>query len=288
MSHCRSRETGTTLTPMRTIACFGLALGLLSCGDGNAVTSISFAAMVGDQPLTCGQTYSGLGASGADLTIRDFRFYVHDVRLFDVTGEETPFELDDDGKWQNGEVALLDFEDGCGDMGNADLRTVLEGHAPDGDYVGVRFKLGVPAELNHQNPTAAAPPLSLSELFWTWNAGYKFIRIDARTSLADAWRVHLGSTQCDGDMMGNATCASPNVPEFSVDGSLDFDPATATVVADVAGLVEASMLDNTMDTPPGCMSNPDDPDCAPIFGSLGLAFGGSPAPGTQTFFRIEP
>jgi len=273
---------------MRTLTVLAVALGLASCGDGNPVTSLSFAAMVGDQPFNCGDTYGGLGASGADLTIRDFRFYVHDVRLVGADGSETPFELDDDGMWQNGEVALLDFETGCGDMGNAALRTVVEGHAPEGDYVGVRFKLGVPAELNHQNPTDAAPPLSLSDLFWTWNAGYKFVRIDASSSLADAWRVHLGSTRCEGDMLGTATCMDLNVPDVSVDAPGGFDPATGTVVADIAGLVEGSMLDNTDMTPPGCMSAPDDPDCAPIFGNLNLAFGGSPAPGSQTFFRLEP
>ena len=34
----------------------------------------------------------------------------------------------------------------------------------------------------------------------------------------------------------------------------------------------------------GCMSDPDDPDCAPIFANLGLPFGDKSA-GKQTFFR---
>jgi uncharacterized repeat protein (TIGR04052 family) len=281
-------RAGPSLLGMRTTAFVGLCLALVSCGDTEPVTSISFAAVVGSDTFECGSTYSGLGASGADVTIQDFRFYVHDVRLVDASGEETPFVLEDDGLWQNGEVALLDFENGCGDMGNSELRTIVEGRAPEGDYVGVRFKVGVPAELNHQNPVDAAPPLSLSDLFWTWNAGYKFIRIDARSSLADAWRVHLGSTLCTGDMMGNASCSNLNVPDVSVDLPGGFDPVTGTVVADVAGLVESSMLDNTDPTPPGCMSNPDDPDCEPIFNSLGLAFGGGTPPGSQSFFRLEP
>ena len=267
---------------MRAFALLGCLLAL-SCGDtGEPISSISVAAMVGDQALSCGQTYTGLGAAGADLTVRDLRFFVHDVRLVDASGAETPFELIDDGKWQDGTVALLDFEDGCGDMGNADLRTIIEGTAPAGEYTGIRFRLGVPEELNHQNPPDAAPPLSLSELFWTWNGGYKFLRLDARSSAFDGWRVHLGSTRCEGDMMGNATCMDLNTPEVALDG---FDPLTGTVVADVAGLVEGSMLDNTVD-PPGCMSSPDDPDCAPIFDALGLPFGGTASAG-QTFFRAE-
>lgn len=275
---------GPSLLAMRTLAFLGSCLALASCGDTDPVTSISFAAVVGSDTFECGSTYSDLGASAADVTIQDFRFYVHDVRLVDASGEETPFVLEDDGMWQNGEVALLDFENGCGDMGNSQLRTIVEGRAPAGDYVGVRFKLGVPAELNHQNPTEAAPPLSLSDMFWTWNAGYKFMRIDASSSLAEAWRVHLGSTRCEGDMMGNATCMDENAPEIALEG---FDPMVGTVVADFSALVAASMLDNTADTPPGCMTHPgDDPDCAPLFTNLGLEGGGSGV--SQSFFRAEP
>ncbi len=82
-------------------------------------------------------------------------------------------------------------------------------------------------------------------------------------------------------MMGTATCMDPNSPEVGLEG---FDPMAGTVVADFAGLVEGSMLDNTADTAPGCMTHPgDDPDCMPIFDNLGLQ-------GTagQRFFRAEP
>lgn len=266
---------------MRLLLSCALALGLVSCGDGDdPLQTIQFAAMSGTEPISCGGTYAGLGSAGADLTIRDFRFYVHDVRLVDASGAETPLVLENDGMWQDGTVALLDFEDGCGEMGNADLRTVIEGRAPDGDYTGIRFKLGVPEELNHQDPVAAAPPLSLTEMFWSWNGGYKFARIEGNSTALDGWRLHLGSTRCEGDMMGTATCMDGNRPEVSV----DLDPLNDTVVADLQGLVDGSALDNTMETAPGCMSAPTDPDCAPIFDNLGLTFGGTASTG-QSFFR---
>ena len=260
------------------------AIGSLCCGSEDPMMRVSFAAMVGAQPVACGQSYAGLGAAGADLEVRDFRFYVHDVRLVTADGTEVALQLVNDGMWQDGRVALLDFEDGCGEMGNALTRTVVEGRAPVGDYTGLRFRLGLPEDLNHQNPSEAAPPLSLSEMFWTWNAGYKFVRIEGQSSAFAGWRVHLGSTRCEGDMMGNATCMERNVPEVALNG---FDPTTGKVVADLAALVEGSMLDNTAETAPGCMSSPDDPDCAPIFANLGLSFGGV-TPDGQRFFRAEP
>lgn len=237
--------------------------------------------MVGTDAFECGTTYTGLGTAGADLTPRDFRFYVHDVRLVTAGGDEVDVQLDDDGMWQDGEVALIDFENGCGDMGNPDLNDSIRGTAPAGDYTGIRFRLGVPEAANHADPTAQAAPLNLTALWWNWNAGYKFIRLDADSSAFAGWRLHLGSTMCEGDMMGNATCDSLNVPEIALDG---FDPTTSSMVVDLAELVSGSDLANTGESQPGCMSNPMDPDCAALFESLGLPFGGG-AGGTQRVFR---
>ena len=254
---------------------------VLSCGgDGDDPVEVQFAAMVGTEMFDCGSTYSGLG-TGADLTPMDFRFYVHDVRLVRDDGTEVAVQLDDDGMWQNGEVALLDFENGCGDMGNADLNDRIIGTAPSGNYTGLRFKMGVPESLNHADASVAEPPLNLTSLFWNWNGGYKFIRIDGASSAFDGWRLHLGSTGCTGDMMGNASCTTLNVVEVSLDG---IDPTSTTVVADLAQLVTGSDLGNTGDSQPGCMSNPMDADCGVIFGNLGLPFGGAGG-GGQQFFR---
>ncbi|MEM9069751.1 MAG: MbnP family copper-binding protein [Myxococcota bacterium] len=253
---------------------------LISCGSsGDDPVELRFSALVGDQAFDCGSTYA-LGA-GLDLTPRDFRFYVHDVRLLTADGEEVPVTLDDDGRWQNGEVVLLDFEDQCGEMGNPDMNDRILGVAPSGDYTGIRFRLGVPESLNHADASLAGAPLNLTSMFWNWNAGYKFIRIDGASSAFDSWRLHLGSTGCTGDMMGNATCSNLNVPEITITG---FDPTTEAVVADIGALVNGSDLANTDETQPGCMSSPADPDCASLFGNLGLSFGDSPAP-AQSFFR---
>lgn len=268
---------------MRTLSLFLLlALGCSEDGPSEVSLSLRFDARVGDAPFACGTTYEGLGTENASFTPTDLRFYVHDIRLVTPDGAEVPFAIEDDGRFQHDGVALLDFEDGCGDQGNTDLHDAVVGSVPEGEYVGVRFRVGLPASLNHANAAEAPTPMNVTAMWWSWNAGYKFVRLEGRSSAFEGWRLHLGSTACTGDMMGTASCATPNLVDVALD---DFEAATDTVVFDVDALVATSTLGDTGGAP-GCMSGPDDTDCAPIFDALGLAFGEAPA-GTQRVFHAR-
>lgn len=253
--------------------------------------SIRFAARAGDETVACGTPIAGVGmGANQRVDLVDFRFYVHDIELLTAAGDAVPLEMTDMAPWQNNGVALLDFEDGTGlCTGNDALNEAVQGMAPPGDYTGIRFKLGVPFDQNHQDADAAEAPLNVSPLFWSWQGGYKFARIDTSTLNALEARVgfniHLGSTGCDGGGDGNVTmCASPNRPTFEL---AEFDPATSVIVADYAALVGTTDLSfNTQATPAGCMSGPTDPECSQIFPSFGLAFNGAGAD-QQDLFRVE-
>jgi uncharacterized repeat protein (TIGR04052 family) len=263
-----------------------ISLLAVGCGAGTQPVSLRVAAVVGTEPFACGRTYHGLGATGTDWDPSDFRLYVHDLRLLGADGREVPLELDEDGVWQHAGVALLDFEDGSGGCANGTAAThaTLDGRAPAGEYRGVRFRIGVPFASNHADASVAAPPLDVSGLFWDWLAGYKFVRIEGRsTGLPTGWNVHLGSTGCDGDRQGHVSgCAQENVPEVTLTG---FDPETQPIRADLAALLASADLDaNTPTTPPGCMSSPGDPECAQIFPRLGLPYDASSGAPEQRFF----
>jgi uncharacterized repeat protein (TIGR04052 family) len=272
------------------MALSALALG---CGDnssepGTQEVELSFQAMVGDEAFACGETYSNLGADNTTIVLSDFRFYIQEVELKNAAGIWVPLELDE-SRWQSGGVALLDFED-CAAMGNIDLNDLVTGSVPAGDYDGLRFKMGVPFEMNHTDHNTAKSPLNITALFWIWQSGYKFLRIDSGQFSGTDWRMHLGSTGCEGDPMvgGVTSCANGNRPEVQLES---FDPASNTVVADYAKLVEGASLDVGDSNPeegddPGCMSKPADTDCAPLFENLGLSFAGS-TPGPQQFFSAE-
>ncbi|MEM7138123.1 MAG: MbnP family copper-binding protein [Myxococcota bacterium] len=252
-------------------------------GMAEQAVTISFSARVGDETFACGETYE-LGSADTELDLVDFRFHVSAVELRNADDEWVVVTLDDTD-FQTGNVALLDFEDGCGEMGTEELNDAVVGTVPAGTYDAIRFEMGVPFALNHENPAMADPPLNLTAMQWDWQGGYKFLRIDSGSFSGGGWRTHLGSTGCDGDPIsgGTTSCTAPNrVPvEFE-----DFDPATSVVVADAAALTAGQDVGTLNPPPPGCMSGPTDTDCTEIFPNLGLAFGDTPA-GEQSFFTAE-
>jgi len=145
---------------------------------------LRFAAVVGDKAFACGQSYEHIGVTGSRITPSDMRLYISQVELLDDRGQATPVQLDQDDLWQVENLALLDFEDGTGPChnGNPGLHTSITGTVPKGSYRGVRFTLGVPFDLNHADPTIAPSPLNISAMFWAWQSGYKFVKIDMATS----------------------------------------------------------------------------------------------------------
>lgn len=294
-------------------AATGLAAAVLAMAAPQAAAqqdrkvSIRFAAMVGDRPFACGQTYEAIGATGSRVTPSDFRFYVSGVELIDAAGKAVPLTLDQDDRWQHRGVALLDFEDRSGPCltGTQEMRDTITGTVPAGTYRGLRFTLGVPFDLNHADATIAPSPLNLTSLFWNWQAGYKFLRIDLATSgrpqdikpgdmprFGDragsnrlGFAIHLGSTMCaaDGPTRPPGSCANPNRPtvEFAA-----FDPDKDVVIADLKSVLEGVDVDvNQAETPAGCMSTPADGDCNPLMRNFGLTFAGQP--GQQKFFRVR-
>lgn len=264
------------------------AAGQAGSGVGDAVT-VSFEARVGSEAFSCSQVYAGLGSAQTTIEPLDFRLYVHDVQLVAADGTAVPLTLDDDGTWQSGGVALLDFEDKSGSCSNGttETRTLLQGKAPAGAYTGLSFKVGVPFALNHQNNATAPSPLNLSTMFWGWNSGYKFVRIDGRAQGSAApINLHLGSVGCQGDAQneGVSSCANPNRPLITLTG---FDPTKNKIVIDYAAIVSDTDLSKDGGGAPGCMSGPDDPECGAIFPRLGLDLANGQPLTTQSMFRVE-
>lgn len=273
---------------------------------------VRFEARVGDRAFSCAETYA-LGTPAAEAVVRDVRSYVHDVQLIDGAGARVPLALTVDGLWQTDRVALLDFETGADNCrnGTPQVNSVIRGKAPRGTYRGVAFSIGVPADLNHTDPSLAASPLTLSTMQWTWNAGYIFLRVDAELVLPEtdggmdtgdagmsmgdggmhmgapgAYLMHLGSAGCTGEASAGqpVTCSHANRGAVALEG---FDPLTMPVVLDVGALFAGSNLAAPdQGGSPGCMSSPDDPECTVLLGRIGVdAVTGAPSAATQQAFR---
>lgn len=261
-----------------------LSLALAGCAEEDSPdvakrdVVLSFAATVGELPADCSTTYTGLGTSGASAQLADARLFVSQVELRDASGAWTALTLDD-SIWQSSDVALLDFEDGsgaCADSGTEETNDIITGTLPAGAYDGVRFTLGIPFALNHIDATNAEPPFNVPGMFWVWQGGFKFVRVDWKVEGGEVprWNVHTGSTACESiapTVAPEAPCARPNLGSVTLGG---FDIDADTIAIDLAQLVAAADLNlNTEATAPGCMSGSDEPaECAPVFAALGMDF----------------
>ena len=250
--------------------------------------SIRFAAKVGGAPFACGQPYAGIGTSAASYVGADFRFFVSAPGLIPAGGgAPVPIALDVNANQTADGVALLDFETNTANCqtGDAATYTTLTGTVPVGSYDGVAFTLGIPAHRNHLDPALATAPYNAPGMLWAWQSGYKFVKIDGVVGGA-GFNLHVGSTGCPGtdpQQPPTGACVNPNRAAISLAG---FDPATDTIVADIAPVLAGEdVAVNTAMTAPGCMSFPGDPECDTIFPKLGLPYGAAAA-GTQLLFTV--
>lgn len=263
-----------------TVCLFGLRGYAL--GQTSNTVQIQFKAALAGQPFECGKNYPQVGKPEQTVTPTDWRMFISDVSLLDARGQWIPFRLTPDGVWQIGQTALLDFENGKGVClnGTTGINHTIKGQVPAKAYTGIKFKIGVPFDQNHGDPTSANPPLSTTAMFWNWQGGYKFIKFDALTSSGEfapssakrsAFAFHLGSTQCAGTMQTQpptTACQKPNIVQIELLGN---DPRRTPIVFDMATLLsDTDVSHNTSHTPPGCMSTSSDPDCTAIFRHLNL------------------
>ncbi len=275
-------------------------IGLTACSTSQAnlrpdpaiptPVAIPFAALVGDRHFACGESYDNLGATASRITPTDLRLFVSEVELIDRRGRAIPLQPTTGDLWSHEGVTLLDFENGTGPCANGspETNTVVRGLAPAGDYTGIRFTVGVPFDRNHLDHNRQPSPLNVTSMFWAWRSGYKFLRMEYRTSgPARHLFLHLGSTECLGAdttaRSATRSCGASNRARIELPS---YRAGRDTVALDLERLLAGANLDeNHPETARGCMSAASDPDCAPIFANLGLPFGAS-TPTRQTVFRV--
>lgn len=261
---------------------FPLALALL-CGctgevEPDTMVDIDFRAVFSDSDADC-TTEHEVGTRATAMRVADARMFISRVQVFDTVLQGwVPVEgIESD--WHHDGVWLLDFEDGsgsCADSGNGDLNRRIQGTVRPSEYRGLRFDVGLPHELNHLDSATAPSPLNAQGMFWVWAAGYKFVRVDLTKDGEPPvrWNVHIGSSGCSmvaPTIPPEGPCERPNRATITLS---DTPVEGGEVVVDLAELVAGvDVLSNVEDSPPGCMSNPAEPeDCSPVFSALGLDY----------------
>jgi uncharacterized repeat protein (TIGR04052 family) len=258
--------------------CPWLVLAALSnsgCSGPQQPVEVPFELRFGSTDISCER-------DTRKIALTDLRFYVHDLRLLNENGAETVVTLQPDALWQSDEVALLDFESGDGNCtnGTVEVNTVVHGHVGPGDYAGLRFRVGVPAHLNHADPLRAGAPLGYSFMHWHWRTGYKFLRAGV-ASADDGFRLHLGSSRCQGGDADIGGCRSGNRPEIDLPAYVS---GKHIVVIDLRELVNPIELEDGI--PSDCSSGPAESACEKPFLALGIDFETGDAVSGSSVFRL--
>ncbi|TAP35467.1 MbnP family copper-binding protein [Alteromonas sp. KUL49] len=167
-----------------------------------------------------------LTLSDSSWAIDKLAFFISSVEIKSrSTGHWRAIELKTN-QWQSNGTGLLWFNTRCDRQTpqNKELALVIS-HEDWRKASAVRFELGVPFSVNHLNPVTQESPLNVPDMFWTWQAGHKFFRLDLMSQNKGenkAWSYHLGSLGCKSASSLRAPsqpCKTPN--RFSVEVSLD-------------------------------------------------------------------
>lgn len=152
---------------------------------GTVATTIDFLAKYDDADLAI-QRIAYDYPTGAKLKVTLFQYYLSDLELLPADGG-APVRLAD--------IELIRYQSAA-----EEAITSRTYEVPVGDYVGLRFGLGVKPALNAQDPQNFAADYVLNENeFWSAAARYVFAKIEANADLEDdgtfdtGLSYHLGS-----------------------------------------------------------------------------------------------
>jgi uncharacterized repeat protein (TIGR04052 family) len=240
------------------------SFALIPAARMTTILLLSFLAITGGLVACAGQNVSPVSVrfavqDSAAATLVDLRFYIHDIELLTNEGQARALRLQRDNRWQSERVGLIDLI-------GADRNEMATGFVA-GEMVkfnGIRFSLGVPFDLNHANVLQATAPLNRGDLFWTWQSGYKFLRLDVRAQDREQ-AFHLGSTGCSSASAlrpPSQPCAQPNAVTVELRG---FDPLTQPVVFNVDEM--SAVLAGAEQA---CTGDYTSPACSAVFKITGL------------------
>jgi uncharacterized repeat protein (TIGR04052 family) len=226
--------------------------------EGAVVRNIPFVATLDGVPVQC-----VTDPASAETAIIDARFFVHGVEVRSPDGEWREAALAEVEHWQTREVALLSLvarADRCAEhpeAPNAMLSLLL---APDQVVDGVRGRIGVPFGLNHADPTTLSGPLTQMQMYWSWRAGFRFVRLDGVHN-GETFEVHYGSTQCTGETEAIEACERSNVGRFEIPG----DAAASGVDVNLDLFLNAPLLAGGH-----CTAGAETPACVAAHHALGI------------------
>ena len=160
---------------------FAIGLAVFSCDTINPDTTvatgrlrIAFDNVAGASDLKLG-TGSYQNAAGEAFTITKFNYFVSNIRLRKADGSEYVVP-------QDSSYFLIQEE-------KTASQTITLSNIPVGDYTGLTFMIGVDslrslADISKR--TGVLDPGLNDGMYWEWNSGYIFMKLEGQSALAPA------------------------------------------------------------------------------------------------------
>lgn len=232
-----------------------IALLLISCSDQPTLSTLTFKPVYNQSTIVCEKQITTEFAWQLD----QLWFYLSNLEVKTKLGwQEAKLT---NNQWQHQNVALLGQH--CIDSDDANWQVAIAQSAPLDSITQLRFTIGLPFSKNHQSPMRAQSIFANSNMFWTWQQGYKYLRLDLEHSATEQnWAFHLGATGCQSPSPirppANA-CKNPN----TVTIDLDFDD-TGVLAFDLARLFKQVELNKQT----RCLALPTQPSCPTLIENL--------------------
>lgn len=244
-----------------------IILILVGCTDSKSPAELTFSPVFSTQKITCN---TEIDIQDKKWIINQLQFYVSNVELKNSQDKwhKISLKITPD---QTGNIALLGRS--CGETESGNWRLKFSHEITLADYTAIRFSLGVPFEQNHLNPLEQPSPLNVSSMFWVWQTGHKFARIEMSNN-NDDWLFHLGSTGCKSPSVMRApsnACLYTNFHNFEVE--LDSSNKVIFDLANLLGSLPLSMAAS-------CQSEQNNLACQQLFTQLKQT-------GEQAIFRVD-
>jgi len=224
-----------------------VGLALFGCNKNVDTESLAFSLQIQDEKINCGQS----AVQGMELS--QFWFYLSQIRI-EVNGEWRDVTLPNT-KWQHDNVALIGQH--CSDNTDKNWQLTLS----QGELIDVKklaFSIAVPFELNHQNPLKAQSIFDNANMFWTWQQGYKSLRLDLKGD-NEGWAYHIGAVGCKSpSVMRAPTTPCRELNHINVE-LVDVD-VNKPITIDLARVIEGIGLSKLS----RCLSMPSQHSCAQL------------------------
>lgn len=239
---------------------------LVGCEQKPELLKIQFTPYFGNKEVFCNQPIkiennvwrlSQMQLFISNLKLQDTQSHWHNITF--ETQIKDPKQIKNPKKESN-QVALV------GGICNQAMNWQIAALSPisSQNIKAISFNVGVPFELNHKNPITQPSPLNQADMFWVWQTGYKFLRLELASDDSE-WIFHLGSTGCQSASPvrpPQSRCKNPNYTTIK----LEKFNAKKPIIIDLKKL----LVDIDLKKDNNCQSDESNPLCQTLIKRMGI------------------